>query len=77
MRVSSGGLVNYVGQYIASRKFGSEFATINIKKSSLSLNIEREYIKLDSALSYIGGLFGFIIILFVFMKVYTEYSYEI
>lgn len=66
-----------MGQYIASRKFGTLFANINFKKSSLSLNIERQYTKLDNTLSYIGGLFGFIIIFFVFMKIYTEYCYEI
>jgi hypothetical protein len=77
IRTSEGGIVNYVGQYIASRKFGNLFASINIKKSSLSMDIVRQYTKLDSTLSYIGGLFGFIIIFFVFMKVYTEYCYEV
>jgi hypothetical protein len=41
------------------------------------LDFTRNYIKLDDTLSYIGGLFGFLMILFVFLKVYTEYSYEI
>lgn len=32
---------------------------------------------MDSTLSYIGGLFGFIIIFFLFMNVYTEFAYQI
>lgn len=39
VRTSQGGVVNNVGQYIASRKFGPLFASINFRKSSLSLNI--------------------------------------
>lgn len=39
LRNSQGGVVNYVGQYIPSRKFGNLFGRVNIKKSSLSIDI--------------------------------------
>lgn len=41
------------------------------------MDLTRNYTKLDSTLSYIGGLFGFIMVFFVFMRVYTQYSYEV
>jgi len=52
-------------------------ASLELRKSSTSMNIIREYDKLDTTLSYIGGLFGFLMIAFIFMQIYTEYSYEI
>lgn len=72
-----GGIVNFVGQYLAQRVFKDEFATIRIRKSHVSWDFNRHYTKIDDTLSYIGGLFGFLMIAFVFMQVYTEYSYEI
>jgi hypothetical protein len=39
------------------------------------MDLVRNYTKLDNTLSYIGGLFGFIMIFFIFMRVYTQYSY--
>jgi hypothetical protein len=77
VRNSRGGLVNFVGQVIASRTFRNEMASIHLRKSSTSMNIVRQYDKLDNTLSYIGGLFGFLMIAFLFMQIYTEYSYEI
>jgi hypothetical protein len=70
-------MVNNVGQYVPSRRFGPEFGSISIKKSSVSIGIVRTYTKLDSTLSYVGGLFGFLMLFFVFMRVYTQYSYEV
>lgn len=39
--------------------------------------VERGFKKIDETLSYIGGLFGFVVILLLFMKEYTEYSFEL
>lgn len=66
-----------MGQYIPSRKFGQLFGSINLKKSALSMDLTRSYTKLDSTLSYVGGLFGFLMVFFLFMRVYTQYSYEV
>lgn len=75
--MSQGGIVNYVGQYVPSRKLGPVFGSINIKKSALSMDLVRNYTKLDTTLSYVGGLFGFLMVFFIFMRVYTQYSYEV
>ena len=49
-RMSQGGIVSFVGQYVPSRKFGPVFGSINIKKSALSIDLVRNYTKLDSTL---------------------------
>jgi hypothetical protein len=41
------------------------------------LTIERSFQKLDDTLSYIGGLFGIIMILFVLFSIYDKFGYEI
>ena len=40
-------------------------------------NFVRGFQKFDETLSYIGGLFGFIMILFSIFSLYDKYAYEI
>ena len=70
-KTRNGGIVGFVGQYSATNIFQNSYASIYIRKSHLSYEISRQYTKMDSTLSYIGGLFGFIMIAFFIMTVYT------
>ena len=47
------------------------------RKSASSVQINRSFQKLDQTFSYIGGLFGTIILLLIFLKFYSKYSYEL
>jgi len=48
---------------------------VYLKRSYITFDIDRNYTKMDSTMSYIGGLFGFFIIAFIFMQIYTQYSF--
>lgn len=47
------------------------------RKSASKIQINRSFQKLDQTLSYIGGLFGTIILLLISLKFYSKYSYEL
>lgn len=66
-----------MGQVINFETKGIDFAKVVIRRSSTSLLASRSFKKIDETLSYIGGLFGFIVTAFLFMRVYTEYSFEV
>lgn len=53
------------------------FARVALRKSSSSTRYLRSFRRLDDLLSYIGGLFGFLMILMVIIKKYNEYSFKI
>lgn len=46
-----------------------------LRKSSLSIDVERSFRKADDTLSYVGGLFSAILSLLVLMSLYNEFSY--
>ena len=48
-----------------------------IRKSAESVFVVRSFQKIDETFSYIGGLFGTIILLFIFLTLYSKYSYEL
>ena len=48
-----------------------------LRRASTAVIVERGFKKIDETFSYIGGLFGFVVILLLFMKEYTEYSFEL
>lgn len=50
---------------------------MNIAKSSFHYDYERSFQKVDETLSFIGGLYGAVLILFVGLSFYSKYSYEI
>ena len=55
----------------------SKYAEINFLKSSVSTLFHREFNKVDTYFSYVGGLVGTMIALFFIMSFYTEKAYEI
>ena len=55
----------------------NEYFQFYWRKSSSKVEINRTFVKLDQTLSYIGGLFGTIILLLIFLKFYSKYSYEL
>ena len=55
----------------------TEYLKLFLRKSPISLHIARSFRKVDDTLSYIGGLFGTILVFFGFVSMYNELSYEI
>ena len=53
------------------------YADITFKKSPKVTQYQRSFNKVDSYLSYIGGLMGTIVTLVFFMGKYTERAYEV
>ncbi len=70
-RKSNGGLAAMPGTYLAASVFQGEYAGVYLKRSYITFDIKRNYTKMDSTMSYIGGLFGFFVIAFIFMQIYT------
>jgi hypothetical protein len=50
---------------------GKIFASFVLRRSSTTFIGTRSFKKIDETLSYIGGLFGFVVIFLLFMKQYT------
>ena len=50
---------------------------MNIAKSSYKYEYERQFQKVDETLSFIGGLYGAVLILFLAINFYSKYCYEI
>ena len=50
---------------------------MNLRKSSISIKIERDFRKADDTLSYVGGLFSSILALLIIIGFYNELSFEI
>ncbi len=72
-----GGYSRELGQFISFQNDGSILAQFYIRRASSNVEVTRKYTKLDYTLSYIGGLFGFIMAALYFMTKYTECCYEI
>ena len=53
------------------------YVQVVLAKSAEKLTIKRNFNKLDNYLSYVGGLIGTIIVIFITMSFYTEKAYEI
>lgn len=53
------------------------YGSFLIAKSPISLAFDRSFQKLDDVFSYIGGLFGTILIFFFVISSYNTYKYEI
>lgn len=75
--VEEGGYSNEIGQFISFENDGTTLAQFFIRRASTNVEVTRQYTKVDSTLSYIGGLFGFIMTALLFMSKYTECCYEI
>ena len=76
-KFESGAIISNLGQVVPQPADGVTYASIVLRRSSTAVIVERGFKKIDETLSYIGGLFGFVVILLLFMKEYTEYSFEL
>lgn len=50
---------------------------LHVIKSEFRYDSTRAFRKIDETLSYIGGLYGAVLILFIFLSFYSKYGYEI
>lgn len=66
-----GGYSRDLGQFISFQNDGNTLAQFFIRRASSNVEVTRMYTKLDYTLSYIGGLFGFIMAALYFMTKYT------
>ena len=71
-----GGISTAPAQTINYKVRQKDYFKLFIRKSSLSLNYQRSFRKIDDTLSYIGGLFSAIVTALIIMKKYNEISYE-
>lgn len=76
-RIEDGALITNLGQVVPRQSDGQIYANFVLRRASTTLIADRSFKRVDDTLSYIGGLFGFALIFLLFMKEYTEYSYEI
>lgn len=53
------------------------YADITISKSPEGISYNRSFQKIDSYLSYVGGLIGIVLILFFVFNLYTETAYSL
>ena len=71
----SGCIVNNVGQFIGFQNSNASYGRIILRRGSSGLIGSRSFTKIDEVLSFVGGLFGFMLVFLVFMNVYTEVSF--
>lgn len=75
--VQEGAYAEKVGQYISYQHDGQTLAQFFIRRQNNTVKVDRKYSKLDDTLSYIGGLFGFIMSALLFMQKYTQSCFQI
>lgn len=73
----SGGIIGTTAIKNAYSPVTDTYATFYLYKSATSIAISRSFQKLDDVLSYIGGLFGTIIMLFFLISSYNTYKFEV
>lgn len=76
-KVERGGMINSLGQLVPFQITDSVYASFVLRRASTTTVVSRAFRRVDDTFSYIGGLFGFVLIVLVFMNEYTEYSFEI
>ncbi len=62
---------------IESASTPKTIAKIYFRKAPAIYTFTRSFQKLDDTLSYIGGLFGIIVLFFLFFSIYDKFAYEI
>ncbi len=75
--VESGGLITSSVLKSTYTSIKDVYGAFYIFKSSSSSIFNRSFQKLDDVFSYIGGLFGTILILFFLISAYNTYKFEI
>ena len=53
------------------------YARMNLRKSSISFKIDRQFYTVDDFASYIGGLFSAILTALLLLGFFNEFSYEL
>lgn len=77
MKYDEGGIVLDSSQVMNYQVRGTDYMKLFLRKSPISLSIQRSFRKVDDTLSYIGGLFSTILVFFGLINLYNELSYEI
>jgi hypothetical protein len=78
VREDTGGIVLDPAQTsIYQVRTGSEYMKLYLRKSPITVTITRSFKKIDETLSYIGGLFSFLLIFLFFVNKYNEYAFDI
>ena len=77
IKTESGGIIidNAIKNRYEISADNSVYCTFFIYKSPLSYEINRSYEKLDEILSYIGGLFGTIVLMLFIIRIYNGCSF--
>jgi hypothetical protein len=73
----SGGIITKTAIKNTYINLDKTYAIFILFKSSTSNNITRSFEKLDNVLSYIGGLFGTVIMFFFILGSYNTYKFEV
>lgn len=71
-----GGIVKNPAQALQYKVRSNEYAKLYIRKSPLSIEITRSFRRIDDTFAYIGGLFSTLLLIFRFMNLYNELSYQ-
>jgi hypothetical protein len=53
----------------------NQYAKLYIRKASVKEDTTRSFQKLDQTLSFIGGLFGTVMLICIFLSIYDKYAY--
>ncbi len=69
--IDNGGYVHEKAISSTFRVRGDDYLKFYIRKSPVSIEIQRSYRKVDDTLSYIGGLFSFVLMFFSFINLYN------
>lgn len=67
----------YVFNPLADSKNQTEYISLFLRKSSLSLSVMRSFRKYDDTLSYIGGLFSTFMVALFIMHTYNQYGFQV
>lgn len=71
IKTDVGGIVKSAAQMVPYKVRSSEYVKFFVRKSPLSISIERSFRRVDDTFSYIGGLFSTILVFLGFMNMYN------
>jgi hypothetical protein len=77
IQTESGGIVTTPSIKNIFLRITDNYAEFIFYKSTTSNNITRSFEKLDNVFSYIGGLFGTVLIFFFLVSSYNTYKFEV
>lgn len=71
IKTDVGGIVKSSAQMVPFKVRSTEYVKFFLRKSPLSIYIERSFRRVDDTFSYIGGLFSTILVFLGFMNMYN------